>query len=800
MATDPNTVTDLLGIFQDSDGPHSEPVNADNVVPVIGISDLVIFPGMTSPFKIETPRDMILLDDVMNGNNIFGIILQKNKDAACPVPDDLWEHGCLVKIIKLLDRKAEEVRLLIEGLNRFKIEHFTQAEPYLKANISLLKDEMEDARDLDGMVRQAKEIFRQFIQQDPKPDKNMMSILEKKDPSLLTNLMAGHLDDTSVDDKQNLLETLSVERRLRLLVPLLEKELAIKKITSSLQRNTMQNIQKKQEFHILNTRKTEIDKLMKDLGFLSPDEMEVGELRKRIREQKLPPEAQAACQKEINRLQHIPSTAAEYAVSRSYIECLVDLPWNQSTKDELDLKTAEKILDNHHYGLEKVKERLLEFLAVMKLKELELKGPILCLVGPPGVGKTSLGQSMAEALGRKFAHISLGGVRDEAEIRGHRRTYVGSMPGRIIQALQQLQSNNPVILLDEFDKMSSDPTRGDPAAVLLEVLDHHQNSRFTDHYLDVPFDLSRVLFIATANWLEPIRPALRDRLEVINLPSYTPAEKLLIAEGHLIPKLLQEHHMDRSQIKLNRTTIKRLINSYTREAGVRQLGREIAAVLRKVAKSIGTENERQPIKITKEWLTQKLGAERFPQEAAETIEDCGIAIGLAWTPVGGEVLYIEATQVAGTGRLILTGLLGEVMKESAQAAYTYLLSQKDALGLKIEDADKLNIHIHVPTGAQPKDGPSTGITIAVALASLFSRRRIRSDLAMTGEVSLRGRVLPVGGIREKILAAFRSGIKTVIIPDRNRNDWNEIADEIKNQIEVRFVKTVAEVIQYCLLP
>jgi ATP-dependent Lon protease len=490
---------------------------------------------------------------------------------------------------------------------------------------------------------------------------------------------------------------------------------------------------------------------------------------------------------------------AEYTMTRNYLDWLINLPWAKSTEDKLDLDDAARVLDEEHFGLNKVKDRLLEFLAVIKLKQ-QLKGPILCLVGPPGVGKTSLGKSVADALGRKFARISLGGMRDEAEIRGHRRTYVGALPGRIIQTLRRIESRNPVILLDEIDKVGSD-FRGDPSSALLEVLDPAQNTTFTDHYLDLPFDLSRVLFITTANWLDPIHPALRDRLEVIELPSYTAAEKLQIAKHHLVPRQLEEHGLKKKLVRFPDATLKRVIQDFTREAGVRQLEREIASLTRKAARKIVSQkNPTEALTIWPKQLPDYLGLPKHISEEAERITEYGIAIGLAWTPVGGEILFIEATRMPGKGNLILTGSLGDVMKESAHTALSFLRSQAANLKIDMSDFDKRDIHVHVPAGATPKDGPSAGVTIVVALASLLMRRMVKSDLAMTGEISLRGRVLRVGGIKEKVLAASRSGLKQVILPEQNKNDWLEVPTEVPSKMKVNFVKHISQLIPLALRP
>ncbi|MGI8965373.1 MAG: endopeptidase La, partial [Limisphaerales bacterium] len=541
----------------------------------------------------------------------------------------------------------------------------------------------------------------------------------------------------------------------------------------------------------------QIRAIQRELGETDQPTIEAHELRELIEKNQLHDEPKKVALKELDRLQQMPPAVAEYTITRNYLDWIINLPWNKFTEDKLDLAAAARILDEQHFGLTKVKDRLLEFLAVIKLKQ-QLKGPILCLVGPPGVGKTSLGKSVADALGRKFARISLGGMRDEAEIRGHRRTYIGALPGRIIQTLRRMESRNPVILLDEIDKVGSD-FRGDPASALLEVLDPAQNHTFTDYYLDLPFDLSRVLFITTANWLDPIHPALRDRLEVIEIPSYTAAEKLQIAKRHLVPRQLEEHGLKKKLVKFPDTTLRQVIQDYTREAGVRNLEREIATLTRKAARKIvSRKTSDEPLTINPNLLPEYLGLPRFISETAERITEYGIAIGLAWTPVGGEILFIEATRMPGKGGLILTGSLGEVMKESAQTALSFLRSQAQKLNIDLSDFDKRDIHIHVPAGATPKDGPSAGLTIVAALASLLTHRLVRSDLAMTGEISLRGRIFRVGGITEKVLAAARSRLKEIILPDQNRNDWLEVPAEVRQKMKVHFVKHISELIPIAL--
>jgi ATP-dependent Lon protease len=796
MAPADKNAVDILEVSPGPEKPKKESApksNAPKQIAILGLSDIVIFPGMIAPLLIESPEGAQLINDVVAGDRFIGLVLQKNAKAENPTPDDLWERGCLARIQKLVKGSEDSVRILIEGLERFKIKRYNQLQPYLRATISVLPVSKDNTPEITALIRNAKEQFEKITDLSSAINEEAkQAVLKHKDSGLMADLMVSNLN-VPLEDQQAILETASVPDRLKMLLPMLSRELEVLTLGSKIQKDVSAAMSKSQRDFYL---REQIRAIQKELGESDPAKTEINNLRDRIKSQGLSPEASSVCQKELDRLEHIPSSAAEYTIARSYVEWLVELPWKKSTKDKLDLEAAAQILDAQHYGLNKVKERLLEFLAVIKLKE-HLKGPILCLVGPPGVGKTSLGMSVANALGRKFARIALGGMRDEAEIRGHRRTYVGALPGRIIQTLRRLQSNNPVILLDEFDKMSAD-FRGDPASALLEVLDPQQNSAYTDHYLDVPFDLSRVLFITTANWLDPVHPALRDRLEVIELPSYTQTEKQVIAKQHLIPHQIEEHGLKPHQVIFSDAVVKRLIGGYTREAGVRQLDRELASVTRKAARVFASKKKARPITISNQWLTKNLGPDRYHFETAETITDCGIAVGLAWTPSGGEILYIEATELPGRGKLILTGSLGEVMKESAQAALTYLKSQASMLKLKINDPEKHDIHIHVPAGATPKDGPSAGVAISVALASIFTQRQVRSDIAMTGEISLRGRVLPVGGIREKALAAFRSGLKTILIPDRNQNDWREVPGEVKDQIKVHFVKQVSDVIRLSL--
>jgi ATP-dependent Lon protease len=765
-----------------------------DTLPILGLSDIVIFPGAMVPLLVETGPSLKLVDDLVAGDRLFAAVLQLNPDLAEPGPNDLHQVGCVSRLNKMVKFPDGTVRILVEGLWRIRLDKFLPANPYLRANFELLRDETEDSVELQAMLRNAHKQFEEIAKISTiLSDQVKVAALNTEHPGHFADLIAANLG-LPLDEKQKLLETVSVRERLQKLLPLLNREQEVLNLSSKIQNDVASNIAKTQRDFFL---REQMRVIQRELGDADPNANEIRNLREKIEKAKLPDDARKAANQELDRMQQTSPAAAEYGVSRNYLDWILALPWQQETEDKLDLKAAEKILNEQHFGLEKVKDRLIEFLAVLQRRK-EIKGPILCLVGPPGVGKTSLGKSVADALGRKFARISLGGMRDEAEIRGHRRTYVGALPGRILQTLRRVESRNPVILLDELDKVGAD-FRGDPASALLEVLDPAQNHTFTDHYLDLPFDLSRVLFIATANWLDPVHPALRDRLEVIELPSYTESEKLQIAKRYLVPRQLEEHGLTRSDVKFSDAALRELIREYTREAGVRQLEREIAALSRKATRKIVARNgAAETIKLEAKDVNSYLGHAKFVLESAEKINEIGIATGLAWTPVGGDVLFIEATRMRGRGSLILTGSLGEVMKESAQTAVSYLRSQAKKLNLDFDDYGKNDLHIHVPAGATPKDGPSAGVTICAALASLMSKRRVRSDVAMTGEISLRGRVMRVGGIKEKVIAASRFGVKQVILPEGNRPDWEDVPAEVRAKLKVHFVKQISEVLQLAL--
>jgi ATP-dependent Lon protease len=763
-------------------------------LPILGLSDIVIFPGTITHLLVETAPSIRLIDDVVAGDRFLGLVLQRNPEIENPTPADLYSFGCAGRVLKMLKFPDGSVRVEVAGLRRFRILNYASQSPYLVAHTEKFKDVADDTLELTALTRNAEREFQEIIKLSPSlAEQVKVAALNTEEPGKLADLIGANLN-LSLEERQHLLEMPSVKDRLTHLLPLLSRELEVLKLGSKIQNEVVTSMSKNQRDFFL---REQIRAIQRELGEVEPGAAEAKDLREQIEQNNLPDEPKKVALKELERLQQMPVAVAEYTMTRNYLDWLISMPWSKFTEDKLDLAGASRLLDEQHFGLRKVKDRLLEFLAVIKLKQ-QLKGPILCLVGPPGVGKTSLGKSVADALGRKFARISLGGMRDEAEIRGHRRTYVGALPGRIIQSLRRAESSNPVILLDELDKVGSD-FRGDPASALLEVLDPSQNNTFVDHYLDLPYDLSRVLFLTTANWLDPIHPALRDRLEVIELPSYTAAEKVEIARRHLVPRQLEEHGLKKKLVRFPDPTLRQLIQDYTREAGVRQLEREIAALTRKAARKIVARHTHLPLIISPTSLANYLGPPQFTSEAAERIDEFGIAIGLAWTPVGGEILFVEATRMSGKGALILTGSLGEVMKESAQTALSFLRNRAASLKIDLADYDKRDIHVHVPAGATPKDGPSAGLTIVAALASLLTHRKVRSDIAMTGEISLRGRVLRVGGIKEKVLAAARSGLSHVILPAQNRNDWLEVPVEVRRKLKAHFVENIAQMFPIALL-
>ena len=757
-------------------------------LPVLPLLDTVIYPQMVTALGVSTERELKLLDYVLTGNRLLALALQKNQKGKEAGPEDLYGYATAAVVLQMLKMPDNSARMLVQGMTRLKLTQFVREEPYLVARVEPLEDIVEEDKEMEALTRSLSDQFIKMISMSASlPDELKIAVMNIEHPGRLADMIASHLS-ISVHEKEEILEAVKVKERLKKVNTLISKEMEVLELAKKIQGQVKSELDKGQKEYYL---RQQLKAIQDELGETDERTVEVQELKQKITQAKMPPEVLKEAERELSRLQKMPPQAAEYTVSRTYLDWLVSLPWSVTTTDNLDINQAQKVLDEDHYDLKRVKDRILEYLAVRKLKP-DMKGPILCFVGPPGTGKTSLGKSIARSLGRKFIRISLGGIRDEAEIRGHRRTYIGALPGRIIQSIRKAESNNPVFMLDEIDKLGMD-FRGDPSSALLEVLDPEQNFSFSDHYLEVPFDLTRVMFITTANYLEPVPPALKDRMEVLELPGYTEEEKLSIAKEFLIPKQTKEHGLKPENISFEEAAIKSIISNYTREAGLRNLERAIATVCRKVAKEIAAEKT-QSMVIKEETLGDLLGPIAFFKEIAERTAEPGVATGLAWTPAGGDILFIESTYMPGTGKLTLTGQLGEVMKESAEAAMSYVRSRSKALNVPLQDFTKYDFHIHVPAGAIPKDGPSAGVTIAMSLLSLLTGKSVRPEVAMTGEITLRGRVLPVGGIKEKVLAAKRAGIATLILPKRNEKDLVEVPDEVKARMEFRFVEKVDEML------
>ncbi len=763
-------------------------------LPILPLRGLVIFPSAIAPLLISRGPSLRLVEETLAGNRLLGLVSQKNPEEENPTPEGLYLRGTAGRILKTLKYPDGSFRILVQGLARIEIQHVEQREPYFRALVTHLQDVVADGKDLDAIRAHVVTKFAKFVSMTPHlPDELQVVVTNIKDPGKLTDLIASNLN-VSIEEKQDLINALDVKERLQKLSTILNREIELLELGHKIQSQVQSELNKNQkEFYL----RQQLRAIQKELGEGDVRSTEIEELRKRIDDANMPAEARKAADNELERLRIIPPESAEHTVVRTYLEWLVSLPWSTATQDNLEIGHARQILDEDHFDLEKVKDRILEYLAVRKLKQ-DPKGPILCFVGPPGTGKTSLGRSIARAMERKFVRLSLGGIRDEAEIRGHRRTYIGSLPGRIIQGLRNAGSNNPLFMLDEIDKLGAD-FRGDPASALLEVLDPEQNFSFQDHYLDIPFDLSRVMFITTANLLDPVPPALRDRMEVLELSGYTEEEKVEIAKRHIIAKQQGETGITDSNITFDVEAIRYIIRSYTREAGLRNLEREIGRICRKVARAI-TEGNTEKTVVTVEKVRELLGPERFFSEIAERTAEPGIATGLAWTPNGGDILFVESTRMAGKKGLTLTGHLGEVMKESAQAALSYVRSRAERFGIPPDFFENCDIHIHVPSGAIPKDGPSAGVTMAVSLASLLTDRPAHPRVAMTGEITLRGKVLPVGGVKEKVLAARRAGIDTVILPKRNEQDLEDVPPAIREEMRFVFVDDVDEVLAHALEP
>ncbi len=797
--------------------PNGETKSEESAVPselpILPLRGLVVYPETAVPLTIGQPRSIRLVDDVIaQDTRLIGLVASRDPDLEAPNPEDLFPVGTVAMVHRMFRAPDGTIRLLVQGLHRFKVGEFTALEPYLKAQVHLSPETAEDNIEIDALARNARELFERIAEMVPSiPRELVESITALEDPRQTVYTIAN-FQRIELADAQVLLEIDSVSEKLVKLVSLLVHEVEMLEIGQRVQNKARSEIEKVQREYFL---REQLKAIQRELGESDEQTAEVDEFRQKIDEAGMPEEAEKQARRELDRLSRLPSAAAEYGVIRTYLDWLVSLPWSEITEDNLDILHAREVLDEDHYGLDDVKERILEFLAVRKLRleraeefteefDDEIRrlreGVILCFVGPPGVGKTSLGRSIARAMGRKFIRISLGGVRDEAEIRGHRRTYIGALPGRILQALRRIESTNPVFMLDEVDKLSTS-FQGDPASALLEVLDPEQNVEFRDHYLEVAYDLSQVMFIATANWIDNIPGPLRDRMEIIRLSGYTEGEKAEIANGYLIPRQLRENSLREGELAFTDEALKVIIRSYTREAGVRNLEREIGAVCRKVVTRIA-EGNTEDVEVDPEKVRELLGRPRFydTEEIATRTALPGVATGLAWTPTGGDVLFIEATSMPGGKGLQLTGSLGNVMKESARIALSYVRSRAEELGLDQDFFTQSELHLHVPAGAQPKDGPSAGVTMATTLVSLASGRTVQCEVGMTGEITLRGQVMPVGGIKEKVLAAHRSGLQTVILPSRNEADLEDLPEDVRAAIKFVFVDTVDDVLDAALSP
>jgi ATP-dependent Lon protease len=764
-------------------------------LPVLPLKNTVLFPFLLSPLLVSSERSKRLIDAVaLDPRRMLLCASVRHPVEGSPGPDDVHRVGTVVRIVKMLKSGDDSYRLLVQGAARAAIDRFVSEEPFLRGEVQVLSETGDpESVETAALARNVSQNFVALVAESPRLSDDLQVLGSNvDDPSRLADLVASNLD-LEVAGKQELLEELHVPSRLRKVLEEIARERDALKVESEIREKVQTDIGKTQRDYML---RQQLEAIRQELGEGQDHEGEIERLRARIEAARMPEEAQRQATRELERLTQMPPAAAEHGVIRTYLEWMVELPWSVLSEDRLDVAEARRILDEDHYGLEKVKDRIVEYIAVLSLKR-DLKGPILCFVGPPGTGKTSLGRSIARALGRKFARISLGGVHDEAEIRGHRRTYVGALPGRIIQGLRRAATRNPVFVLDELDKVGAD-FRGDPSSALLEVLDPEQNAAFSDHYLEVTFDLSQVLFIATANQVDPIPPALRDRMEVIELPGYIEEEKLEIARRFLLPRQCAQNGIAGIELDLPEATLRSLIRSYTREAGVRNLEREIGSLCRKVARRVAEEGVCGPVRIAPEDLQELQGPVKFEPEIAERTGQPGVAVGLAWTPAGGDILFVESTRMPGKGELKLTGSLGEVMRESAEAARSWLRTHAADFALERETFEKSDVHVHVPAGGVPKDGPSAGIAMVTSLASLLTGRPARPDVAMTGEITLRGKVLPVGGIKEKVLAAKRAGIERVVLPERNRRDLEEVPAELLEGLALDFVGGIDEALRVTL--
>ena len=763
-------------------------------IPLLPLRGVLVFPHMVIHLDVGREKSINAIEEAMLEDKKIFLATQKEAQTDDPREEDIYQIGTIAEIKQILKMPGGTMRVLVEGLSRAEIQGYISFDPFIKVGIKEFKDYPDrKAPEIEALMRTLVYQFEQYVKMSKKiPPETVVSVVAIEEPGRLADVIASHLS-LRIHEKQAILESLDVKKRLEILCEILAKEMEVLELERKINIRVRKQMEKTQKEYYL---REQMKAIQKELGEKDERVAEGEEFREKIAQAKLPPEVEEKALKEVERLEKMPPMVAEAVVVRNYLDWLLSMPWSVETRDRLDLEVAQKILDEDHYGLTKPKERILEYLAIRKLAR-KMKGPILCFIGPPGVGKTSLGKSIARALGRKFVRMSLGGIRDEAEIRGHRRTYVGALPGRIIQGMKQAGTKNPVFLLDEVDKMSSD-FRGDPASALLEVLDPEQNYMFSDHYLEVPFDLSKVMFITTANSPYSIPRPLLDRMEVIYISGYTEEEKTRIALDYLVPKQIKEHGLKKKNISFSEGAIRKIIRQYTREAGVRNLEREIATICRKVAREVVADRNKS-VRVTSSSVPTFLGAEKYRYGTAEKEDQVGVATGMAWTETGGDTLSVEVALLPGTGKLTLTGHLGDIMKESAQASLSYVRSKAAELGITEPDFhEKWDVHLHVPEGAIPKDGPSAGIAMATALASAFSKRPVRSDVAMTGEITLRGRVLPVGGIKEKVLAAHRAGITTVILPAENKKDLEEVPANVKKKMEFVLVDHMDQVLEKAL--
>lgn len=794
MADNNEEQSDFISLISPEEEEEMNTADVPEILPILPLRNTVLFPGVVVPITVGRDKSIALINEAQKGSKIIGVLAQKSVDVEDPTTEDLNKTGTIAQIIKMLKMPDGNITAIIQGKRRFQLDEFTSTEPYFKAKVTpVIEPDFDKGNERTDLVfRTLKDLSKQIINASPNiPSEAVIAIKNINSPRFLLNFISSNLN-IGLEEKQELLEILNIEERAQKVLEYLTKELQMLEIKSQIHDKVKTDLDKQQRDYFLQQQMKAIQEELGDQGQLK----EIDELKKRAEKKLWEPYVAETFAKELSKLGRMNPAAAEYSVTYNYLELLLDLPWNDVTLDFHDLKKAQEILDREHFGLEKVKKRILEFLAVLKLKG-DMKSPILCLLGPPGVGKTSLGKSVAEALGRKYVRIALGGLRDEAEIRGHRKTYIGAMPGRVIQSIKKAKSSNPVMVLDEIEKVGSD-FRGDPASALLEVLDPEQNTAFYDYFLELDYDLSKVLFIATANSLDTIHPALRDRMEVINLSGYLAEEKVQIAKRHLIPRQLKAHGLKASQMKLSETVLAFLVEYYTRESGVRGLEKLIASITRSRAKDIVFEIERPPA-VSKKEVEEILGPIKFDKDTYKNKDLPGVVNGLAWTPVGGDVLYIETSLSPGKGKLILTGKLGDVMKESATIGLSYLKAHYKDFDITPSAFDKWDVHVHVPEGAVPKEGPSAGVTMLTALASAFTQRKVKADMAMTGEITLRGIVLPVGGVKEKILAAKRLGITDIILCEANKKDVKDVNDKYVEGLNFHYVKKMSEVLKIALL-